>query len=713
MGMIKRIFLTDLKNLITNFFALVIVVGVGFLPALYAWFNIYSNWDPYGNTGNLKMAAVSLDEGWVNDDGEALNTGDTIIDNLHENTAIDWQFVDSEEEALEGVKDGRYYGAIVVPADFTYNMYNVFIEDVSKPTLIFYQNQKKNPVATKISDTVVETLQTNMDEAFVKVMTETVFSDAKDMVEDMEENGGTDALLSRLESVNDDIVTYQAVIDEVIKSNASLNSSINTASGDIGRLESGVMASAATINNAASSVAASQATLNQYTTTVNGTMNTIGADINDVTLIVNDETMKKDVQGLTDATTKTLADVRKINADLAALSAAMAGDYISDDATKATLNAMVGVTATMAETLSKALEQSAQSAAAGDAEAARAALNLALNQAANDAVALQNQYNGELMPQINTTLDNLRNVTASASNLMNNISGTLKGMGQVLDALKVTVSSADTSLLSTKDTLGLLGDRLSDTLAKARTAREDERVQLLVDTFTGDPDVYGEFFSEPVKITTEAIYPVENYGSSVAPFYTTLAIWVGALLLTAIIKVRPKEELYPDARPYQKYLGRYLIFFAVGQLQTVITVLGDFYILKIQCLHPFLFWLASAMTSLTFSILIYSLVLAFGDVGKALAVVLVVLQIAGSSGTYPIELLPEFFRNVYIFFPFPYAINALRECIGGMYASNYQLYLLELSVFIIVSLAIGLWIRQPFEELMEFMEKRMEETEMM
>ena len=154
---------------------------------------------------------------------------------------------------------------------------------------------------------------------------------------------------------------------------------------------------------------------------------------------------------------------------------------------------------------------------------------------------------------------------------------------------------------------------------------------------------------------------------------------------------------------------------AIGstKLPLPITVLGDIYILHIQCKEPVLFWLASAVTSLTFSLLIYSLVLGFGDVGKALAVVLVVLQIAGSSGTYPIELLPEFFQNVYIFFPFPYAINAMRECVGGMYENNYVLYLVELSIFILVSLVIGLWIRKPFENLSRFMEERMEDTEML
>ena len=161
------------------------------------------------------------------------------------------------------------------------------------------------------------------------------------------------------------------------------------------------------------------------------------------------------------------------------------------------------------------------------------------------------------------------------------------------------------------------------------------------------------------------------------------------------------------------FFGRYALFFTMSQIQSLIIVIGDLCIFHIQCLHPFLFWLAAAATSMTFSILIYALVVAFGDVGKAIAVVIVVIQIAGSSGTYPIELLPEFFQRVYIFFPFPYAIDAMRECIAGMYQADYVIYLLELSIFILLSLVLGLWIQKPFEQINHFMEKRMEDTEMM
>ena len=107
-------------------------------------------------------------------------------------------------------------------------------------------------------------------------------------------------------------------------------------------------------------------------------------------------------------------------------------------------------------------------------------------------------------------------------------------------------------------------------------------MEALVDTLTGNPDLYGEFFSEPVVIDTVTVYPVENYGSAVAPFYTTLSIWVGATILVAIVKTRVNKKKYPEAKPHELFFGRGMFFLFMGQVQTLITVLGDILILKIQ-----------------------------------------------------------------------------------------------------------------------------------
>ena len=712
MKTIKQIFFTDLKNLVKNLFALIIAVGVCFLPALYAWFNIYSNWDPYGNTGQLQLAAISLDQGYTDDDGTYKNVGEDIMEELAENDKVDWQFVDSADEALEGVESGKYYAALVIQEDFTYNMYNMFVSSMEEPTLIFYQNQKKNPVATKISDTIIGTVETNINEEFIKVMTSTIFADANDLYDDIEEEGGVDAFIDKLENLNNDLISYQDTIDDVITGNAVLSSNLAKASQDTENLQQQTQNSSESLANSAASLQQSQNTLNTFKDQMNLTVDTILTMLTNMENQLQQAKLSGDVDQMADACEQTLRDTEQLNRDITALSESLANESGNSDVV-ATLEQLSAAVDSLQRILKQADLDGRYDAAAEQVRETEESMIKDLDKAIANIQSSKNTVNNQLIPQLNTCMDNLENVVKSASTLMHNMSGVLSSAGDVFGSLQTTIVTSDTSLEKTRDALGKISDKLSKAIEKARSVEEDDRVKALVDTLSGDPDMYGEFFSEPVEIETVAVYPIENYGSAVAPFYTVLSIWVGVIIMAAIIKVKVSKEKYPNANPTELFFGRGMFFLFMGQVQTLITVLGDLFILKIQCLHPFLFWLTAALTSLTFTLLIYALVYSFGDVGKAIAVVVLVLQIAGSSGTYPIELLPEFFQKVYIFFPFPYAINAMRECICGLYEADLVVYLLKLLIFLAVGLVIGLWIRIPFEGINHYMEKRMEDTEIM
>lgn len=712
MKTIKKIFFTDVKNLAKNLFALIIAIGVCFLPALYAWFNIYSNWDPYGNTGNLQLAAVNLDQGYTDENGEFKNTGEDIMDELAGNDKVDWQFVDSADEAIEGVESGKYYAALVVQNNFTYNMYNMFVNTTEEPTLIFYQNQKKNPVANKISDTIVTTVQSNINEEFVKVMTKTIFEDVNDMYDDIEEEGGVDAFIDKLDNLNNNLIDYQKTIDDVIKGNAVLSSNIANATNDVEDLEGRTKNSAGGLSEAGGSLQQSQNTLNAYKDQMNLTIDTMLTMLNTMENQLKQAQLSGDIDQMADVCEQTLKDTKQLNKDITAISQSIAGQNNNQDVVD-TLQQLSDAVDALQKILEKANIDGQYDNVSQQIKDAEASMISDIDKAIANITSTRNTINNQLVPQLNTCVDNLEDVIGNASTIMNNMSGVLNSMGSVFGSLQTTLSTSDKSLEKTKEALSKISDKLTKAIDKARSVQEDERVEALVDTLTGDPDMYGEFFSEPVEIESVAVYPIENYGSAVAPFYTVLSVWVGVIIMAAIIKVKVTKSKYPDATPTQLFFGRSLFFIAMGQVQTLITVLGDLFILKIQCVHPFLFWVVGALTSLTFTLLIYALVYSFGDVGKAIAVVVLVLQIAGSSGTYPIELLPEFFQKVYIFFPFPYAINAMRECICGLYEADIVIYLLKLLTFLVVGLVVGLWIRIPFEGLNHYMEERMEDTEMM
>ncbi len=688
MKIVKKIFIDDIKSLAKNFFALVIAIAICFLPALYAWFNIYSNWDPYGNTGALKLAAVSLDEGYTDEDGEYYNQGDAIIDNLHENTSVDWQFVDTEKEAVDGVNSGEYYAAVVISKEFSYNMYNVFSEDPEKPTLIFYENQKKNPVATKISDTVVSTLQNNINAAFIEVVFSQVFETVGVTYESMDDDNDISGIVTNLKNLHSNLSAYEKSIQEIIASNAILVANLQDAKTDSDNLTTETADSAAALQETSDQIAKSQTTLSSYNAHVNETINEVQKRLSNAQTLLSQATLANDAATMENA-------LNQVCQQIVAIEQLLNSTNENWSTIQSFLNILSGI-------------QSSDIIKLSESE-----MKDLIAITSNTISKAQQQLNGEVIPEVNSSIDSLEVVVENANNTMTSLSTTFGYTSTMIDSLVNTVNASDTSLEQTADALSYINNRLQETIDAVDGLTMDESMEAIINNLSNNSEAYGKFFSEPVEIETEAVYPIENYGSAVAPFYTTLAIWVGALILTAIVKVHPDKKKYEGATDVQLFFGRYALYWVMAQFQAIVIVFGDIAILGIQCLHQGAFLFAASVTATVFSLLIYSLVVTWGDVGKAISVVIVVIQIAGSSGTYPIELLPEFFQKVYIFFPFPYAINAMREAICGFYEMDYAIYLLEISAFILVGLLIGILLKIPFTEINHYMEERMEETEMM
>ena len=196
---IIHIFRRDVRGLCRNFFALVIAIGLCFIPSLYAWFNIYSNEDPYANTGNIYIAVASEDEGMKLEDGTTVNMGAQVIDQLKENKSIGWQFVDSSDEAINGVESGKYYAAVVIGDCFSESMFSIFSKGLENPTITYYENEKKNAIATKITDTAVSTLKSSINETFLETAASAMFAQMDNLSEKISEDGGVDGFRQKLE----------------------------------------------------------------------------------------------------------------------------------------------------------------------------------------------------------------------------------------------------------------------------------------------------------------------------------------------------------------------------------------------------------------------------------------------------------------------------------------------------------------------------------
>ena len=675
---IWTVFKTDIKSLSRCFFAMAVAVAITVLPSLYAWLNIYSNWDPYGNTGNISIGLYSGDEGCI-EDGEFVNMGQDVVDNLREATTINWVVCDSAQQAIDGVYSGEYYASVVIDADFSYKMFNMLTKWTGKPSLTYYENAKKNAVATKITDTAVDSVRRTVSEAYLEVVVNAIMKQGNQIAHDLKD---------------DENVTLATVLDDA---KTTINSCVRTidnfaAASNGGSSSSGSPIDASQIEAIMDAIGGSGPSITEISVQIYNACTKALQAIKDFNDFISGMNPGLNFQvGAADAANMMKQTAEQLNALAAALNTAHAD--------QTSIN-VVEDTADLCSALEVYLNQLADGGASVDVGKMNALLDELMEHTAQlvpTAQALQEDI-GAILGQVNDTLIEIRGLSDSAAQLAQAIEATRSSLEDTLDIARPLMQSA--------------GTNIANKLRALDTIDPQDYIDALVDILGANPEVYSEYFSEMVQTSVNKVYTIDNYGSAMAPFYSVLAIWVGCVILAAILKPHARTDGLIDPKPAELFFGRYLLFFIMNQLQALIIIAGDLYILKIQCVHPGLLYLTGFFTSLTFSLLIYALAYSFGDVGKAVVVIVMVLQIAGSSGTFPVELLPEFNRRIYILFPFPYAIDMMRECICGLYGMHYVQKLGLLLIFAVVGLVIGLLVSQPFSGLNHFMEEKLEETEL-
>lgn len=684
---IWTVFKTDIRTLSKCFFACVVVVAIALLPSLYAWLNIYSNWDPYGNTGGISIAVASLDEGYTDADGTYENKGDDVVADLREATSINWVIVDTEEAAKGGVESGDYYAAVVIDKQFSRNMYRMLTDWTGKPAITYYENAKKNAVATKITDTAVETLKRSISENYLEVVIDGIMEQSNLLAADLTADDPEAAVKGVLYQAQDLLHACGRMMDAFEAAGGSGVSESSAA-----ELEAAV----ANINKNLPDGAQLQQTAAEIQMQLNTALARVERALDRMnSAIENAPDQEETQQKLLDA-----ADTMDKTAD--ALEMWAAGlEASGTEAGKTQAEAARQTAAECRKTAKqlRALAESPDSAdLLADCDALVKSLRTMVDKIPVTSKALQKELD-TVAGQVADTMEGMAALAGDAKAMKTALAETADAVGDTMTLLRPATEKLLTSLESTIDDLeGLTTDEYMDTL---------------VDILGGDPAVYGQYFPEMVQTSVNAVYPIANYGSAMTPFYTVLAIWVGGVILSSLIKIHARTEGLIDPKPAELYFGRYLFFFVLSQIQAAVIVTGDLYILKVQCLHPGMLYLTGALTAFTFSLLIYSLAISFGDVGKAIVVVIMVMQIAGSSGTFPIELLPAIYQKIYRFFPFPYAIDAMRECICGMYGNYYWQQIGFLLLFAAAALLIGLLVRRPFMGLNHFMEEKLEETELL
>lgn len=730
---IIQIFKDDVRGLGKNILALVIALGLCVIPSLYAWFNIYSNWDPYANTGNVSIAVASSDAGYTKDDGTYVNMGDAVIEQLEENDKLGWTFPATPQDAIDGVYSGEYYAALIMEEDFSQSMYDCLANGMEHPKILYYENEKKNAIAVKITDSGTSSLQQSINQEFTEVVV-TTLAENLDTIAGDDDGSLYNQLLTQLNSVNDNLLSYNALLSSFIECNTSLSDTVLDMKTVVSKLTSTMNSINSTANTAKSEAKAAADKLQSGVNTASNVANTaIGVKLNKMAVAVTAANNAVNVAQqqlaknenptlIADSLNSTASNMSTISStalDLANDLEQYKGNGVDDQivSLQDRLKNMSTRASAAKEAASKAANTSkkVELTAGAIADANRQIISAGIDQAVAQIPSLNQEIYGDLSSKVqqaagsvNSSIDRTVNALPSGQSV------DVSGMGDVLDGISASLLAGNDALAGTQTILSNATNKLTNIITQLESVSDGEQYQKLMEIMENDPSLYGEFLSQPVTVTTQPVYETTNYGSAVTPFYTTLALWVGAIILVSLMKVKvvPKGS-YQNAKNYELFFGRYILFFLLGQLQSLICVYGDLNLLGVQCHEPGKLYLIGAVTSFTFTLMIYTLTISFGDIGKAFAVVIMVIQIAGSSGTYPIELLPDIFQAIYRYFPFSYAINAMRETISGMYENDYSIYMGQLLIFAVASLVVGLVIRKPFMKVNHFIEERMEDTQLM
>ena len=727
-----QIFKRDLRRLLKNPVAVIVTIGVAIIPSLYAWFNILANWDPYENTSTVPIAVVIDDEGAKVGDMGQINAGDMIREQLEENTQLGWTFLDSEDEAVEGVRSGRYYAAFVVPSDFTASLGDIVDGDVSPAHISYYVNEKANAVAPKVTDTGSTTLDNEITDQFLEVAGKTVTEKLQDamggaatkadetrdtVVTDLRDVSGTlagladglDGAQSTLADARATVAQARATLQDLSGSATRVSGSLTDALGTLSDTRAKATSLAAQLSGALGSGAGSLSgisadanhAIGQVTGSIGWAQGKLDGAISQVGS-VSDDTLGSLATSLGRVYNKVdaLPDGTPGKADaLAALDDAIAQ-------VRATQDDLAGKVDTLKQVSSDIKD--ANDTVGGLADG----VNDAIQGGASSLSDLQQQVSGTTMPALSAVLDD---VSAGAGQL----AGGAAALSPMLDQADATLSQLDGILAQCASSVSGAAASVRDAGQKVGSLANDvaaieglETVGAVSTVLDLDPVDVGTFLGSPAQLVTEPVFPVANYGSNVTPFYTNLALWVGGFVLVAIYKLEVDDEGVGDFKPWQGFFGRWLLLNLIGQLQAIICCVGDL-CLGIQCVSPVAFVFAGMVESFVYVFFIYALSVAFKHIGKALGVLLVVLQIPGASGLYPIEMQPEFFQALKPWLPFTYGINAMRESIAGFYGSYYAQNLCMLLVFLIPALLVGVAARRHLLNINALFDHRLAETDLM
>lgn len=726
MNNIARIFRDDCRRLFANVVSVIIAAGLVVMPSIFAWYNVIACWNVFDNTGNLTVAVANADEGYQSDLVPLrVNVGEQVVSALRANDQIDW-VITTEDDAVDGARSGRYYAAVVIPPEFSRDMLTFYAEDSEHAKIIYYANEKKSAIAPKITDRGADTVSYQVNEVFAETLSEValgvaesfsrladegdlggrvadVADHARSLADSAERASSVLGLYSSLAQTARDLVDGSAAL--AASARAGIDGASDAASQGIAAARTAASALRSSGTGLSDALAASSAAFDAAAGSVDGVFDAMSGSTATSAAHLRERAQALDAQ--VGAYRDLAAHLRELaagapEAEQAALEHAAQGmDAVAD----------------LVVSMQGNLRSAADKLEAGDA-AAQADREAARQQAAEarDRIdALKADFDEHLGPELDqlaadsaTLADGLETALGKLDAAGGELAASAGSAGESLDAASAKIDEAAAGLAGAASQLREMADAVDAALAAGDP-------QALRDVLNADAQALSSALAAPVAVERVAVFPAENFGSAMAPLYTTLALFIGSLLILVVVKptvsARDQADLR-DPKPRQLFLGRFGVMALLSLAQTTLMGLGNLFFLQVQAAHPWLLMLCFWTAGLVFTFLIYALVAAFANLGKAMAVLLLIVQVTGCGGSFPLQLLPGFVQALSPWLPATHVVNAMRAAMMGTYGADYWVQMGQLMLFVVPAALIGLVLRRPLARFMAWYVEQVESSKL-
>ena len=689
---IIEIFRNDIKEVFRKTNTWIIIVGLIFLPSMYAWPNILSSWDPYGHTNNIKVAVTSEDDG-ATVDGKELNLGKSLVEGLKNNKNLNWQFVSNKQEAEDGVRIGNYYASIVVPKNFSQDMTSVSRTEPQRATIEYTVNEKINAISPKITNSGASAIANNISKNFVETANGIIFERLHEVGIKFEENlPSIEKAKEEIFKLNDNFSTYESTLSELIGKVEYGYNILNNVQNTLPEIDRVATNSIMIADKAGITINNIQGFNERLLPIINNHLNVVEEVSKEANVIAKELQQKPDKTEEIKARQKALDNRLQASTERLQLVKNIFEYFNKLSSERLFINQLERVTTLSNDiTTIKEVNNNIYNKMDHYDEIADTIKEEFVNKSArvNEVSSNMNsKLNVEVAPLISQVLSKAEVNIDKVSGIIAGAQGELPAVERKLSETEVKISNAYGKLLSLQAQMPSAKSKIQKLTDEIKKADSEIDKNQLFNLLKVDYKQQAEFFANPVKLQENKLYHIENYGSAMTPFYTVLSIWVGSLLMSSLLttKVEDEEKKY---KPYQKYFGRGLLFVIISLFQTLIITLGDMYMLGTQATSPYRFVLYALLISLLFSSIIYTIVCILGNVGKAVCIVLLVLQLGSSGGTFPIQMTSEFFQALYPKVPFTYSIGLLREAVGGVYIPAVERDIKILFIYLIIVLVGG------------------------